>query len=209
MCVPREHITMCKVNIFCIFALQVCACMCSRKRMIAFEVCACMFHVCTCVLYSHTRCSWTHFCVPVVYICVFHVVGEHICVRRCTHVFVLYKKRTLVFQLNTCMRVPHVNVYVRVHGCTSARAACTVSDVFICVVHMYTHMCVMCVIVCLNCPCDRALAQPHLTCVHARALARYRPQFRRGAEARSTPATHLQQRNACRVHDCIFLIHPC
>ena len=56
---------------------------------------------------------------------------------------VLHKKLTLVFQLNTCMRVPLVNVYVCVRGCTSVRAACTVSVVYICVFHMYTrtHVC--------------------------------------------------------------------
>ena len=58
------------------------------------------------------------------------------------HMCVLYKKHTLVFQLNTRMRVPKVNVYVCVHGCTAARAACTVSVVYICVFHMYTRMCV-------------------------------------------------------------------
>ena len=52
---------------------------------------------------------------------------------------VLYKKHPLVFQ---CMRVPQVNVYVCVHGHTSARAPCTVSVVYICVFHMYTHTCV-------------------------------------------------------------------
>ena len=70
------------------------------------------------------------------------------------------------------------------------------------------------VMLCLNCPCDRALAQPHL---RSRARARARPlshafaqpQFWRGAEARSTPATHVQQRNACQIQDCIILIHPC
>ena len=55
---------------------------------------------------------------------------------------VLCKKHPLVFQFNACMRVPHVNVYVCVHGWISARAACTVSVVYICVFHMYTHMCV-------------------------------------------------------------------
>ena len=57
---------------------------------------------------------------------------------------VLYKKHTLVLQLNACMRVPQVNVFVSVHGCTSARAACAVSVVYICVFYMYAHtrMCV-------------------------------------------------------------------
>ena len=50
------------------------------------------------------------------------VPGVHMCV------CVLYKKHTLVFH---------------VHGCTSARAACTVSVVYmICVFHMCTHVCV-------------------------------------------------------------------
>ena len=52
---------------------------------------------------------------------------------------VLSKKHMFVFQLNTCMRVPQVNVYVCAHGCTSARAACTtVSVVYICVFHVRT-----------------------------------------------------------------------
>ena len=128
----------------------------------------------------------------------------HMC-SRCTHVCVLSKKHMFVFQLNTFMRVPQVNVYVGVQRCASARAACTVSVVYICVLQVYTH-------VCLNCPCDRALAQPH-SCSSARARllshALAQPHSWRSAEARSTAATHVQQRNACQVHDCIILIHPC
>ena len=54
---------------------------------------------------------------------------------------VLSKKHMFVFQLNTVMRVPQVNVYVCAHGCASARAACTVSIVYICVFHVCTHVC--------------------------------------------------------------------
>ena len=161
----------------CVCALHPQLCLLTRAHMRVPRV-----H--TCVLLSHMRCSWTHICVPVVYICVSHIYTHvcfnctccvprvHTCVSeldtrfivfqvntcvfhlstsecrvttyvcsRCTHVCVLYKKHTLVFQLNTCIRVPRVNVHVCVRGCTSARAACTVSIVDICVFHMYTHMC--------------------------------------------------------------------
>ena len=120
----------------------------------------------------------------------------------------------VVFQLNTCMLVPQVNVYVCAHGCTSARAACTVSVVFIRVFSTCTHTCVS--------ELDMSVCTAHVTarlrshtCVHARARPRplshalAQPQFLRGAEALSATATHVQQRNACRVHDCIILIHPC
>ena len=57
------------------------------------------------------------------------------------HMCVFSKKHKFVSQLNTFMRVPHLNVYVCVHGCTCARAACTDSVVYICVFHVYTHVC--------------------------------------------------------------------
>ena len=92
-----------------------------------------------------------------------------------TCVCVLTKKHTFVFQLNTFMRVPQVNVYV----------------------------CVLTGHVCLNCPCDRALAQPHLRS-RARSLARYRTRLHNlssgavmkrrtcsGARARFTAASFL------------------
>ena len=125
-------------------------------RFIVFQVNTCVFHVNTLA-----GCRLTHMCVP----------GVHVCV------CVLYKKHTLVFQLNTCMRVPGECICVCVHRCTSARAAYTVSVVYLCVFHMYTHTCVS--------ELDMCVARGH-TCVHARAFARYRtrlPQFLRGAEA--------------------------
>ena len=67
-------------------------------------------------------------------ICVFQV-HVHACV------CVLSKKRVLVFQLSAFMRLPQVNVYVCVHGCTSACAACSVSVVHICVFHVCAHVC--------------------------------------------------------------------
>ena len=53
---------------------------------------------------------------------------------------VLSAKHLFVFQLDAFMRVPQVNVCVCVHGCTSARAACTVSVVHICVFHVNTRV---------------------------------------------------------------------
>ena len=58
-------------------------------------------------------------------------------VRQC----VISKKHMSGVELNASMRVPQVNVYVCVHGCTSARAACTVSVVYIGVSHVYAHVC--------------------------------------------------------------------
>ena len=80
VCVPREHMTMCYVNMFSsydIFSLQVCTCMCSRKRMIVFEVrtCVCvrfrrafmLAHACTyvCSTCAHMCALLAQFtCVP-------------------------------------------------------------------------------------------------------------------------------------------------
>ena len=134
-----------------------CAHVCARFRwafMLAHE-CTCVCSTCAhmCALVAHAVFLDTFLCSSGIHMCVPHV-SEHMCVPRqhtsthmCVpgvHLCVFYQKHTLAFQLNTCMRVPQVNVYVRAHWCTSARAACTVSVVYICAFHMYTHthMCV-------------------------------------------------------------------
>ena len=107
-----------------------------------------------------------------------------------------------VFQLNTFMRVPQVNVHVCVHGCTSARAACAVSVVYIRVSHLYTRVCVcVCVCVCVS-ELDMCVSTAHVTarlrshtCLHARALG-YRtllPNLSSGA---------MLKREARQQHTC-------
>ena len=66
------------------------------------------------------------------------VPGVHMCV------CLLSKKHVIVLQLRTLMFVPQMNVYESVYGCTSARAACTVSVVYTCVFHVHTHVCLNC-----------------------------------------------------------------
>ena len=168
----------------CTYVCSTCAHMCALIAHAVFQwytyVCPTCTHMCPLNALVSVPCE--HTCVPRVRACDMCVLGARLCV------CFTRSARLFVFQLNTCVRAPQVTVHVCAHGrasaCTDAHAR-------------------------LN---DRALAQPHL---RSRARARplshalAQPQFPRGAEARSTPATHVQQRNACRVHDCIILFHPC
>ena len=84
-------------------------CVCSRKRMIVFEV-----RTCVCALGEHlwlltcahmcARCSWTHICVPVVYICVPHVPRVHARASELDTPFIVFQVNTCVFHVSTLAR---------------------------------------------------------------------------------------------------------